>query len=298
MIIPPYIAPGDQIAIVAPARKITVEELSPALEQIRSWGFVPVLGKNVYEVHNQFAGTDEQRLADMQWALDDPEIKAVIAARGGYGCLRLIDRLDFSEFTKRPKWLVGYSDLTVFHSHINKTTNVATIHATMPINFHKDKHATQTLFNALSGKTNNYSFSLAESKNAANVDAIVMGGNLSLLYSMLGSVSDVDTDGKILFIEDLDEYLYHIDRMMVALKRAGKLKNLRALLVGSFTEMKDNSVPFGKNIHEIILDAVKEYDFPVFFNFPAGHQDLNNAITMGKTCTLSLHGGTVKFCQG
>ena len=297
MIIPPYLVKGDKIAIVSPARKISVEELSPALEQIRNWGFIPVLGKNVYEVSNQFAGTDEQRLADLQWALDEPEIKAVIGSRGGYGCLRLIDQLDFSNFTKKPKWLVGYSDLTVFHSHINKITNVASIHATMPINFGKNKAATQTLVDSLSGKMNTYSFSLQEQKNAQDIEGIVTGGNLSLLYAMLGSPSDIDTTDKILFIEDLDEYLYHIDRMMIAMKRAGKLKNLKALVVGSFTEMKDNAVTFGKNAHEIILDAVKEYTYPVYFNFPAGHQDINFSMVFGKSCSIKIEDYNFIFRQ-
>ncbi len=286
MIIPPYLVPGDKIAIVAPARKISVEELSPALEQIRSWGFVPILGNSVYEVHNQFAGTDEQRMADMQWALNDPEIKAIIAARGGYGCLRLIDDLDFREFKKQPKWLVGYSDMTVFHSHINKVTNVSSIHATMPINFDKHKNSTQSLFDALTGKMNVYNFSPEKAKNGRDIEGIITGGNLSLLYAMLGSGSEIDTNDKILFIEDLDEYLYHIDRMMVAMKRAGKLKNLKALLIGSFTEMKDNTVPFGRSAHEIILDAVKDYDYPVYFDFPAGHQDINFAMVFGKNCSI------------
>jgi muramoyltetrapeptide carboxypeptidase len=297
MIIPPFLVPGDKVAIVAPARKITVEELSPAMEQIRLEGFVPVLGKNVFEVSNQFAGTDEQRQADMQWALDDPEIKAVISARGGYGCLRLIDKLNFNEFKKQPKWLVGYSDLTVFHSHIHTLANVATLHATMPINFGKDKVATNTLFRALKGEQNTYNFSSNGAANPADVEGVITGGNLSLLYSMLGSSSDIDTDHKILFIEDLDEYLYHIDRMIVALKRNGKLKKLKALLVGSFSEMKDNLVPFGKNAREIILDAVKEYDYPVFFNFPAGHLDNNCAVIFGKKCSVKFVNGDVTFIQ-
>lgn len=297
MIQPPYLIKGDKIAVIAPARKISSEELNPALEQIRNYGFEPVLGKNIFEVYNQFAGTDEQRLDDLQWALNDSSIKAILSARGGYGCLRLVDGLDLTSFIKNPKWLIGYSDLTVFHSHLSRHTNVSTIHATMPINFGKHKVATDSLFNALSGVQNSYEFSSIQGKKPGNTEGLVVGGNLSLLYAMLGSPSDVDTRDKILFLEDLDEYLYHIDRMMVALKRAGKLKNLKALLVGSFTEMKDNAVPFGKTAQEIILDAVKDYDYPVFFDFPAGHQDMNMAIVFGKPCKISTKENLSLFIQ-
>jgi len=297
MIIPPYLKKGDKIAIIAPARKISSQELSPALEQIRNHGFEPILGKNIFEVYNQFAGTDEQRLEDLQWALNDSAIKAVISARGGYGCLRLVDCLDLTAFIKNPKWMIGYSDLTVFHSHLLRHTNVTTIHATMPINFDKNLMATDSLFRALKGEVNAYDFTSENGKNIKDVEGLVVGGNLSLLFAMLGSPSDIDTQDKILFIEDLDEYLYHIDRMIVALKRAGKLKNLKALLVGSFTEMKDNSVPFGKTAQEIILDAVKEYDYPVFFDFPSGHQDLNLAIVFGKSCEIKTEGNSSLFIQ-
>ena len=297
MILPPYLVKGDKIAIVSPARKISVEELSPALEQIRNWGFEPVLGKNVYCISDQFAGTDEQRLSDMQWALNDNSISAILASRGGYGCLRLIDKLDFTQFINKPKWIVGYSDLTVFHSHINKQYNVATIHATMPINFAKDKGSTNSILNALTGIANSYNFSREGSKIAGEVNGIVVGGNLSLLYAMQGSSSDIDTKGKLLFIEDLDEHLYHIDRMMVSLKRSGKLSNLKALLVGSFTEMKDSDIPFGKSAKEIVLDAVKECNYPVFFNFPSGHQDLNCAIVFGKESSITINGKNYVFTQ-
>lgn len=295
MIIPPYLVKGNKIAVIAPARKISIDELSPALEQIRNWGFEPVLGKHVFATHHQFAGTDDQRLEDLQWAFDDNEIKAIIAARGGYGCLRIVDDLDLTQFKKNTKWLVGYSDITVFHSLLAKN-NVASIHATMPINFSKSEEATKSLFNTLTGNGVSYKFK-NEILRPSNIAGNLVGGNLSLLYSMMASPTDVDTNGKILFVEDLDEYLYHIDRMIIALKRAGKLKNLKALLVGSFTEIKDNLVPFGKTAHEIILSAVKDYDYPVYFGFPAGHQDLNLAITYGKSCTIKIEDNYCIFRQ-
>jgi muramoyltetrapeptide carboxypeptidase len=211
--------------------------------------------------------------------------------------LRLVDRIDWTGFVKNPKWLVGYSDMTVFHSHLYKNTNVASLHATMPINFFRSQQATETLFSALCGQSPEYRFSAAESKNARAVEAPVVGGNLSLLYALQGSASDIDTHGTILFLEDLDEYLYHIDRMMIALKRSGKLAGLKALLIGGFTDMKDNAVPFGSTAHEIILDAVKEYDYPVYFHFPAGHQDDNRAILLGMPARLEPSGDQIIFRQ-
>lgn len=297
MKVPPYLKPGDRVALVAPARRLSREELEPAMALISQKGFVPVPGKYVEETYRQFAGTDEQRAADLQWALDDPEIKAVISVRGGYGCLRIIDRIDWTGFTKHPKWLVGYSDVTVFHSHVFRHANVATLHATMPINFFKSAIATESLFSALTGQTLEYRFSAAGSKNPVAIQAPVVGGNLSLLYALQGSATDLDTRGTILFLEDLDEYLYHIDRMMISLKRSGKLAGLKALLIGGFTDMKDNAVPFGSTAHEIILDAVREYDYPVYFHFPAGHQDDNRAIQLGMTATLQPSGDQIIFRQ-
>ncbi|HYG52166.1 MAG TPA: LD-carboxypeptidase [Flavobacteriales bacterium] len=296
MIIPPYLKKSDKVALVAPARKMSKAELEPAVQILTEWGFEPVLGPNVFGEHHQFSGTDAERCADMQWALDHVEIKAVIAIRGGYGCLRIVDDINLVSFTRHPKWVVGYSDITAFHSAIHVKTNVCTLHATMPVNFSKHEKATKSLFNALTGQGNTYHFA-DETLRPTNAEGIVVGGNLSLLYAMIGTPTDIDTNGKILFIEDLDEYFYHIDRMMIAMKRAGKLTNLKALLVGSFTDMKDNQVPFGKNVQEIIREAVKDYSYPVYFNFPAGHQDANKAIVLGAECTLEMGQGEVVFYQ-
>ena len=288
MKIPPYLKHGDKIAIVAPARKITMEELSSAIEIFKQWGLKVVLGKNLFQHHHQFSGTDEQRTADLQAALDDTDIKAIISARGGYGTLRVIDKLDFSKFKKYPKWIIGYSDMTVLHSHIHSNFNIPTIHATMPINFDKNKDAVESLRKALFGETLAYIFPKNKLNRKGACKGVLTGGNLSLLYALNNSVSNIETKNKILFIEDLDEYLYHIDRMMLNLKRSGKLKNLAGLIVGGMTDMKDNTVPYGKTAEEIILDAVKEYNYPVYFGFPAGHIDKNSALVLGKKIEVKV----------
>lgn len=283
----PYLKKGDKIAILAPARKISKEEIEPAIAILKSWGLQVVLGKNLFKADHQFSGTDEQRAADLQVMLDDTSIKAIISARGGYGTLRIIDKINFSKFKKHPKWVIGYSDITVLHSHIH-TIGIETIHATMPINFTKNKEATETLRKVLFGEKTSYEMNAHPLNRKGEATAELVGGNLSLLYALTGSTSDIDTKGKILFIEDLDEYLYHIDRMMLNLKRSGKLKHLKGLIVGGMTEMKDNAIPFGKTAEEIILDAVKEYKYPVCFNFPAGHVDRNLALVLGRKVKLSV----------
>lgn len=285
LIQPPHLKKGDKIAIVASARKIVLEELDAAIRIFNSWGLEVVLSKNLFKQNNQFSGTDVERAADLQSALDDDSIKAIISARGGYGTIRIIDKIDFSKFIKNPKWVIGYSDITVLHSHIH-TLGIQTLHATMPINFSKNEEAVETLMKTLFAKEFAYEFDASVFNKKGVAEADVVGGNLSLLYALSGSVSDIDTKGKILFMEDLDEYLYHIDRMLLNLKRAGKLRHLAGLLVGGMTDMKDNAIPFGKTVEEIIIDAVKEYDFPVCFNFPAGHVDRNLALVLGKRMKL------------
>jgi muramoyltetrapeptide carboxypeptidase len=285
LIQPSHLKKGDKIAIVASARKISMEELNAAISVFKNWGLDVVLGDNLFKQNNQFSGTDAERAADLQSALDDNSIKAVISARGGYGTMRIIDKIDFRGFIKHPKWVIGYSDITVLHSHIH-TLGIQTLHATMPINFDKNQEAVETLMKTLFAGNLTYEFAGNELNKKGIAEAEVVGGNLSLLYALSGSVSDIDTKGKILFIEDLDEYLYHIDRMMLNLKRAGKLSDLAGLIVGGMTDMKDNAIPFGKTAEEIIVDAVKEYNFPVCFNFPAGHVDRNLALVLGKRMKL------------
>lgn len=280
MTTPPCLQKGDKIGIVACARKISKEELEPAVDLLTSWGLEVVLGKNIFRAEHQFSGSDDQRAADLQSMLDDPAVKAVISARGGYGTVRIIDKLDFTAFKKQPKWIIGYSDITVLHSHVHNF-GIKTLHATMPINFAKNAEAIETLRKALFGEALRYEGGSHSLNRKGNAEAELVGGNLSLLYALTGSVSDINTNGKILFIEDLDEYLYHIDRMMINLKRSGKLSHLAGLIVGGMSDMKDNAVPFGKTAEEIILDAVKEYDYPVCFGFPAGHIDRNLALVLG-----------------
>lgn len=284
----PYLKQNDKVAIVATARKISAEELSFAIDTIKSWGLQPVLGKNIYAIENQFAGSDEQRAEDLQWAINDDGIKAILIARGGYGTVRIVDLVDYSKLNTNPKFIIGYSDVTVLHSHIHTHIGIQTLHATMPINFNKNAEAVETLRKCLFGESVSYSFEAYKLNRAGEAAGVLVGGNLSLLYALSGTDSDIDTAGKILFLEDLDEYLYHIDRMMLNLKRSGKLANLKALVVGGFSDMKDNTVPFGKTAEEIILGAVKEYNFPVCFNFPAGHIDRNLALCFGKEVRLKV----------
>ena len=296
MILPYYLKKGDTIAIIATARKVSKEEIQPAVAFFESYGLSVLLGKNLFQSNNQYAGNDLQRTEDLQWALNDKNSKAIIIARGGYGSVRLIESIDFTEFIKNPKWLVGYSDVTVLHNAIHNI-GVATLHATMPLNFSKNKEATKSMIDGLFGNLNE----IQAEENYSNVSGIakgqLIGGNLSLLYSLSGTQFDIDTTDKILFIEDLDEYLYHIDRMMMQLKLSGKLKKLKGLIVGGMTDMKDNAIPFGKFPEEIILDAVKEYNYPVCFDFPAGHIDKNLALYFGKEVELNVNneGATLKF---
>lgn len=290
MTIPPYLQKGDKIGIVAPARKISREELQAAVTLFESCGFTVVFGNNLFGADHQFSGSDAQRTADLQAMLDDPSIKAVISARGGYGTLRIIDQLDFTAFRRNPKWVIGYSDITVLHSHIHNF-GIETLHATMPINFAKHEEATRTLLKAIQGEALQYTVPANPLNRDGKAHGELVGGNLSLLYALSASASDISTKGKILFIEDLDEYLYHIDRMMLNLKRSGKLGHLAGLVVGGMTDMKDNAIPFGKTAEEIISDAVKDYDFPVCFDFPAGHIERNLALVFGREVRLEVDNG-------
>lgn len=290
MITPEFLKPGDKVAIVATARKISVAEVEPAIKLLMSWGVEVITGDSLYETDRQFAGTDYQRTADFQSMLDNPEVKAILCARGGYGTVRIIDELDFTAFVKHPKWIVGYSDITVLHSHINNIYGIETLHATMPVNFPPEGTlpAVEELKSILFGEAPDYKTSTGKLSRSGHAQGQVVGGNLSILYSLSGTPSALDTTGKILFIEDLDEYLYHIDRMMMNLKRSGKLENLAGLVVGGMTDMRDNTVPYGMNAEEIIAEAVKSYKYPVLFGFPAGHQKENMPLIMGREAVLDV----------
>ena len=291
MLKPTSLKTGNKVIIVATARKINLNNINLAIKLIESWGLIVELGKNLFKEENQFAGNDVDRISDFQDAIDNDEIKAVFCARGGYGTVRIIDNLNFDKFKTNPKWIIGYSDITVLHNHLNNM-NIATLHATMPINFPadlKENIALQTMKSILFGEKIKYEIENHCLNRYGTAEGIVVGGNLSVIYSLMGSNSQLDTNNRILFIEDIDEYLYHIDRMMLCLKRAGMLKNLKALLVGAFTDMKDNTIHFGKTAEKIIYEAVAEYDYPICFNFPAGHIEENKAILFGNTYKIEVN---------
>ena len=297
MIIPKKIKIGDKIGIIATARKISLEELNPSIEILQSWGLEVVLGKFLFEEDNQFAGTVEQRTIDLQNMIDDDAIKAILCARGGYGTVQIIDKINFSKLVKNPKWIIGFSDITVLHSHLNQL-GVATLHATMPINFSKNTpKSLESLKNSLFGKANSIESPVHKFNRLGKVNAEIIGGNLSILYSLLGSNSDINTDGKILFMEDLDEYLYHIDRMMINMKRNGKFNNLKGMIIGGMSKMNDNNIPFGKTAEEIILDHLKDYNFPICFGFPSGHLDDNRSIRLGVSSVLDINENGVSLSQ-
>lgn len=289
MITPPYLRHGDKVGLVATARKISIQEIETGAALLKSWGLIPVIGKTIGLEHNQYAGTDYERAQDLQQLLDDPEIKAIWCARGGYGTVRIIDQLDFYKFVKYPKWIVGYSDVTVIHSHLNKI-GFKTIHGTMPVSLEDNTaFAKASLKKSLFGEKLDFSYQATNKLNRlGTARGELVGGNLSILYSLCGSSSSLDTTDKILFIEDLDEYLYHIDRMIINLKRNRMLDHCAGLVVGGMTKMHDNRIPFGKTAQEIVLDAVKECNFPVAFGFPAGHVDDNRALLLGSTIELTV----------
>jgi muramoyltetrapeptide carboxypeptidase len=290
--IPPFLQPGDVIGICAPARKVLSDEMKDGINWLALKGFKVKESQHLYGQNNQFSGTDEERASDLQSLINDSEVKAIFFARGGYGCARIIDRIDFSPLEKHPKWLVGFSDMTVIHSHVNVHHSICTLHAPMMINLLQDKRndeAANAIIDILTGKNIRYSEKNLNSLNRNGVcEGELVGGNLSLLYALAGTPSDISTDGKVLFIEDLDEYLYHIDRMMMQLKRSGKLKNLKGLIVGGMSDMRDNAIPFGKSAIEIIAEAVAEYDYPVCFDFPSGHIDRNLPLVLGADVRLEV----------
>ncbi len=285
MNLPASLTKGDTIIILSTARKVSSADLSPALMVLENWGLKTMIGSSIGPEDHQFAGTDEIRLQDFQKALDNPEIKAVLFARGGYGSVRILDKVQWEGFLSHPKWLVGFSDVTVFHSHLQAKFGIPSIHGVMPSIFRFDEKGLQaqdSLRKALFGDTLIYQSPHQSSMlRIGNGEGPIVGGNISILYSLLGSASDINTNGKILFLEDLDEYLYHMDRMMISLKRAGKLQNLQGLILGGLTDMNDNDVPFGKTAEEIVMEHVSQYSYPVCFNFPAGHLRDNRALRLG-----------------
>lgn len=283
MITPSSLSSGSKIALVAPARKVAEDDIAFAVEYVRQRGFVPIYDERLFLSHNQFAGNDEQRASVLQHYLDADDIDAIMCVRGGYGTVRIIDRLDFDKFLQKPKWIVGYSDVTVLHAKM-QSLGIESLHATMPINFQDNsKQALDTLFDALCGKEIKYDLPQQTLDILSKMKGEVVGGNISVLYSLLGSGIFPDVEGKVLFLEDLDEYLYHIDRMMMAFQRAGIFDKIGGLIIGGLTKMHDNAIPFGMTAEEIISEKTKDKNIPTVFNFPAGHVNDNRAIILGRS---------------
>ncbi|MFD2161688.1 LD-carboxypeptidase [Paradesertivirga mongoliensis] len=285
---PPFLRKGDKIAITCPAKKLP-GTIDSAVKLLRSWDLEVILGETVQASHHQYAGSDELRRRDLQSFLDDKTIKAIIAARGGYGTIRIIDDLNFWNFKQNPKWLVGFSDITILHSHINETCRIQTIHGQMPLNIPDGtKPSLESLRKALFGEQLGYEIVSNPLNRCGTTEGELIGGNLTLLVMMNNSISEMEYTGKILFIEDVGEYMYSIDRMLWNLRRGGQLARLKGLIVGGFTDLKDNDIPFGSSLEQIVLEHVKDYEYPVCFDFPAGHLADNHALVLGKVVTLSV----------
>ncbi len=296
MITPPALKQGSNIGIVSTASAIDRTIIESATALLVSCGYAVEIGKHVFGTYHQFAGTDAERAEDLQLMIDDQNIDAIICSRGGYGSIRIIQNINWSSFLAHPKWIVGFSDVTVLHSKLNQL-GIASLHGVMPRYFSENGFPTES-FNfmkrALEHQPLSYSIPTSPFNREGIAQGELVGGNLSILYSLRGTPIDLETKGKILFIEDLSEYYYHLDRMMLNLKFGDKLAGLAGLIVGSFTGMKDNETPFGKSVEEIILEAVSEYNYPVLFNFPAGHQPENVALKMGINAKLTV---TKKLCN-
>ncbi len=283
--IPPYLQPGDTIGIVCPAGYMARERAQTCIDTLQSWGYQVKTGSTLgSDSTNYFSGTDDERLRDLQQIIDDDSVKAILCARGGYGVSRIIDRIDFRSFKKAPKWIIGFSDITVLHSHIYSRYKTASLHAPMAGAFN-DGGATNeyvlSLKQALEGRKARYTCDTHEFNNRGEAVGDLVGGNLSLIAHLIGSDSDIKTRGRILFLEDVGEYRYNIDRMFHQLKRSGKLEKLAGLIIGGFSDMKDTERPFGESTEEIIYDLVKEYDYPICFNFPVSHAKENYALKVG-----------------
>lgn len=293
-----YLKQGSKVAIAAPARKVTRDEMAYAVNWLEAQGFIPVYDDRLFTEHHIFAGDDGFRASILQEYLDNEDIASIWLARGGYGGIRIIDKLDFTKFLQHPKWIIGFSDGTVFHGKLNRL-GIPSLHASMPYYFeNKTVEAKQSLFDALTGKPLHYEFATLPLNRVGEMRGELVGGNLSVLYGMISSNSFPETDGKILFIEEVDEYIYHIDRMMRALKRAGKLENLKGLVIGGLTQIHDNPDPFGQSVEVVIADAVKDYSYPVCFGFPAGHFDDNRAVVLGQRVQITVAGsGKCGFLQ-
>ena len=289
MIYPPLLQKGDTVGIISTARAIHLDEISFAINFLKTLGLRVKIGKTIGPSYHQFAGTDEQRVLDFQEMVNDVSIKAIWCARGGYGTVRVVDSIDFSPLLTNPKWIMGYSDITVLHSHLHNM-GLQTLHAPMPVDVkNATAEALKVLKNSLINGKQPITYNTSNKLNQLGIaKGILIGGNLSVLYSLLGSTSTLITKGKILFLEDLDEYLYHMDRMMMNLKRNGFFNDLHGLIIGGMTKMNDNTIPFGHTAQEIIKEVVSPYKFPVCFDFPAGHILDNRALCLGSEVQLTV----------
>ena len=287
MITPPPLLKGDKVGIVAPARFVGQDSYDAIYSTIESYGYIPVRGLTTRLEHGIFAGTDDERATDLQQMIDDDSIRAILCVRGGYGCVRMVDKVDFSRLSQSPKWLVGFSDITVLHAAL-ANIGIESIHGQMPVNFSKPQSSVAELFDVLEGNAPNYVFN-GDGNRSGEAQGEVCGGNLSIICSLMGTPWQFDTNGKILFIEDVGEPLYRIDRMMQQLKAAGVLANLAGLVCGYFTDAEDSTPSFGLTVNQIIMDAVAEYGYPVAFGFEAGHQQPNKPLIFGRKAQLSVN---------
>ncbi|MFT4024707.1 MAG: LD-carboxypeptidase [Flavihumibacter sp.] len=296
---PAFLQKGDKIGLVCPAGFMLPEKYQTCVEQLRSWGYEPVLGSTMHSGSaSYFSGTDAERLADLQQMLNDDSIRAILCGRGGYGCSHLVDRLDFSRFAEKPKWLIGFSDITILHLHIVQRYKIATLHAPMAAAFNDGEYANsyvQSLRRSLEGIPAKYTVAGHPFNRSGKARGRLIGGNLSLLAHVIGTASAPVTRGRILFIEDVGEYAYNIDRMMIQLKRAGWFDGLAGLIIGGFTETKDTERPFGKTVYELIRDLLSGADYPVCFGFPVSHDRENLALKEGVKYELVVKENEVKL---
>ena len=301
MKIPPYLKKGDTIGIVAPAGFMAIEKMQTCIDTLDSWGYNVVMGATTHSNSaNYFSGTDGERLTDLQQMMDDKNIQAILCARGGYGTSRIIDNLSFKKFKKNPKWIIGYSDITVLHCHLYSNYNIASLHAPMAAAFNDGEAANPYILSikqALEGEPAHYQAESHEFNKEGDAEGELVGGNLSLLAHLIGSDSDIKTKNRILFIEDIGEYLYSVDRMFLQLKRSGKLDKLAGLIVGKFSDMKDTERPYGKNVFDILYDHIKEYDYPVCFDFPVSHERENYAVKVGGEYRLEIANGKTELIE-
>jgi len=301
MKLPPYLRKGQTIGITCPAGYMAAGKAQACIHTLQDWGYQVMVGKTLgSRSKNYFSGNDQDRLDELQAMLDDDGIHAILFGRGGYGLGRIIDKIDFTKFRMKPKWLIGYSDITVIHSHLNRRLKIASLHAPMAAAFNDGQHKNEyilSLRNAIMGKKAKYSCSVHALNRAGKATGELVGGNLSLLAHLCGTPSDIDTKNKILFLEDIGEYIYHMDRMLYQLKRSGKLDQLAGLIIGSFTDIKDTERPFGKTIYKVINEIIAEYKYPVCFGFPVGHTNENLALKSGVNYSLDVGGKKTRLTE-